>query len=95
MLRGPFSYKNNRAGPGRNYILALVVSVAIAPSAGAVVPAAAAVSVLMVEVVDSVAGVVVVSVVVVSVAGFDSHEVRPTARNRAAADTFNRLVILR
>jgi len=56
---------------------------------------AAVVSVLMVEVVDSVAGVVVVSVVVVSAAGFDSHEVRPTARNRAAADTFNRLVILR
>jgi len=71
----------------------LVVSVAIAPSAGAVV--AAAESVLMVEVVDSVAGVVVVSVVVVSAAGFDSHEVRPTARNRAAADTFRRLVILR
>jgi len=85
---------NYRAGPGRNYILALVVSVAIAPSAGAAVPAAV-VSVLMVEVVDSVAGVVVVSVVVVSAAGFDSHEVRPTARNRAAADTFNRLVILR
>jgi uncharacterized membrane protein YqgA involved in biofilm formation len=41
-------YKNNRAGPGRNYILALVVSVAIAPSAGAAVPAAA-VSVLMVQ----------------------------------------------
>ena len=49
----------------------------------------------MVEVVDSVAGVVVSVVVVSVVAGFDSHEVRPTARNRAAADTFNRLVILR
>jgi len=72
----------------------LVVSAAIAPSAGAVV-AAAAVSVLMVDVVDSVAGVVVVSVVVVSAAGFDSHEVRPTVRKRAAADTFRRLVILR
>jgi len=72
----------------------LVVSVAIAPSAGAIVPAAAE-SVLMVDVVDSVAGVVVVSVVVVSAAGFDSHEVRPTAKNRAAADTFRRLVILR
>ena len=94
MLRRPFRYKNNRARPGRNYILALVVSVAIAPSAGAAVPAAA-VSVLMVEVVDSVAGVVVSVVVVSVVAGFDSHEVRPTARNRAAADTFNRLVILR
>ena len=71
-----------------------MVSVAIAPSAGAIVPAAAE-SVLMVDVVDSVAGVVVVSVVVVSAAGFDSHEVRPTVRNRAAADTFRRLVILR
>lgn len=50
----------------------------------------------VVAVVDSVPGVVVlVSVVVVSAAGFDSHEVRPTARNRAAADTFRRLVILR
>jgi len=50
----------------------------------------------VVAVVDSVAGVVVVvSVVLVSAAGFDSHEVRPTVRNRAAADTFRRLVILR
>jgi hypothetical protein len=73
----------------------LVVSVAIAPSAGAVVPAAAAVSVVAVVVVDSVAGVVLVSVVVVSAAGFDSHEVRPTAKNRATADTLRRLVILR
>jgi len=55
----------------------------------------AAESVAMVDVVDSVAGVVVVSVVVVSAAGFDSHEVRPTVRKRAAADTFRRLVILR
>jgi hypothetical protein len=55
----------------------------------------AAESVLMVDVVDSVAGVVVVSVVVVSAAGFDSHEVRPTAKNKAAADTFRRVVILR
>jgi hypothetical protein len=72
----------------------LVVSVAIAPSAaGAIV---AAESVLMVDVLDSVPGVVVVvSVVLVSAAGFDSHEVRPTVRKRAAADTFRRLVILR
>jgi hypothetical protein len=49
-------------------------------------------SVVAVVVVDSVvAGVVVVSLVAV----FDSHEVRPTARNIAAADTFRRLVILR
>jgi hypothetical protein len=50
-------------------------------------------SVVMVED-DSVvaAGVVVVSLVLVS-AVFDSHEARPTARNRA--DTFRRLFILR
>lgn len=49
-------------------------------------------SVLMVDDDSVVAGVVVlVSVVEV----FDSHEVRPTAMKRAAADTFRRLFILR
>jgi hypothetical protein len=73
----------------------LVVSADIAP-----VPAASAGAVLIDEaesvvavVVDSVVAGVVVVVSLVAV--FDSHEVRPTARNRAAADTFRTLFILR
>lgn len=68
-------------------------SVEVAPAAGAAVASAGAVdmveaeSVVMVEDDSVVAGVVVVS----EVAVFDSHEVRPIARNRA--DTFSRLFI--
>lgn len=94
-MRALFSKNYFWAKPSRTYIF-LVVS-PIAPVAGAAVASAGAVlvadeSLLIVLVLDSVvAGVVVVSVVAV----FDSHEVRPTARNKAAADTFRRLVILR
>jgi len=71
-------------------------SVVVAPAAGAAVASAGAVdmveveSVLIVEDDSVVAGVVVVVVSVEAV--FDSHEARPTARNRA--DTFSRLFIL-
>jgi len=64
--------------------------VPVPASAGAVVEVEVE-SVLMVEDDSVPAGVVVVSVVAV----FDSHEVRPTAMKRAAADTFRRLFILR
>jgi hypothetical protein len=66
--------------------------VPVPASAGAVVLEAESVAIVLLD--SVVAGVVVVSVVLVSVAGFDSHEVRPTARKRAAADTFSRLFIL-
>jgi len=67
---------------------AIAPSVVVAPAAGAV-DMVEAESVLMVEDDSVVAGVaVVVSVVAV----FDSHEARPTARNRA--DTFSTLFIL-
>jgi hypothetical protein len=91
---GPLSKITAGLGPAVNYIFlvvsALIAPVPVAASAGAVVVALE--SVLMVEDDSVVAGVVVlVSVVAV----FDSHEVRPTAMKRAAADTFRRLFILR
>ncbi len=77
---GRFQKTYFQARPGRNYIF-LVVSAAIAG-------AAIVVSVdIVVVVVDSVAA----GVVVVVSAVFDSHEARPTARNKA--DTFSRLLI--
>jgi hypothetical protein len=63
----------------------------MAPSAGAALIDEA--ESVVVVVVDSVVAGVVVVVSVVAV--FDSHEVRPTARKRAAADTFRTLFILR
>jgi hypothetical protein len=69
----------------------LVVSAVIAPSAGAAL--IDEVESVVVVVVDSVVAGVVVLVSVVAV--FDSHEVRPTAMKRAAADTLRRLFILR
>ena len=91
-MRAAFKITAGR-GPAVNYIF-LVVSAPIAPvpvaSAGAVVVAAE--SVVMVDD-DSVAAGVVVVVSVVAV--FDSHEVRPTAMKRAAADTLRRLFIWR
>jgi len=73
----------------------LVVSALIAP-----VPVAASAGAALIDevesvvmVVDSVVAGVVVVVSVVAV--FDSHEVRPTAMKRAAADTLRRLFILR
>ena len=87
-MRAAFKITAGR-GPAVNYIF-LVVSAIIAPSAGAVVVAAE--SVVMVDD-DSVEAGVVVVVSVVAV--FDSHEVRPTAMKRAAADTLRRLFIWR
>jgi uncharacterized membrane protein YdcZ (DUF606 family) len=94
---GRFYKKYYRARPGRNYIF-LVVSPAVA---GAPVPVAASAGAALIDEVESVVmveddSVVAGVVVLVSlVAVFDSHEVRPTAMKRAAADTFRRLFILR
>jgi len=77
-------------------VVAPSAGAAVASAAGAIAPSAAGAVVVVeaesVEVlmVDSVAAGVVVVVSVVAV--FDSHEARPTARNRA--DTFSRLFIL-
>jgi hypothetical protein len=62
----------------------------MAPSAAGAVVVEVEVESEVVLMVDSVAAGVVVEVSVVAV--FDSHEARPTARNRA--DTFSRLFIL-
>jgi hypothetical protein len=69
-------------------VVAPAAGAAVASAAGAVEVAVESVLVLMVEVDSVVAGVVVVD----SVVDLDSHEARPTARNRA--DTFSRLFIL-